>query len=108
MAKNFNELRAKMSPERREANRRAASLLEQALNEASDTDGAEKLLKGVEDAQGKLHAVMRQNAHPKKTSPAENKKISRIVRSVKKAHNDLEEIRLDLDEWIIDYKAATK
>jgi hypothetical protein len=51
---------------------------------------------------------MRKNAHPKNTSPAENKKISRIVRTVKKLHDDLEEVRLDLDEWIIDYKAATK
>jgi hypothetical protein len=108
MAKNFNELRAKMSPERREANKKAASLLEVALNEASDTDAAEKLLKAVEDAQGELHSRMRMNAHPKNISIAENKKLSRIVRAVKKAHDDLEEIRVDLDEWIIDYKAASK
>lgn len=84
------------------------SLLETALNEGKDTDAAEKLLTGVEDAMGKLHAVMRKNAHPKNISIAENKKLSRIVRDVKNLHDDAEEVRLRLDEWIIDYKDARK
>ncbi len=84
------------------------SLFETALDEGKDTDAAEKLLKGVEDAMGELHAVMRKNAHPRGGSSAENKKLSRIVRAVKKLHEDAEEVRLNLDEWIIDYKDARK
>ena len=72
------------------------------LHEA--VDGPAKLLKGLEDAQSALHTGLKTASVPSGVSIAMNKKFSRIKRDAKKMYEQSEDLRLALDEWIIDHK----
>ena len=82
----------------------------QRLNERRDlheaVDGPAKLLKGIEDAQSALHTGLKFASAPSGVSVAMNKKFGRIKRDVKKMLDETEDLRLVLDEWIIDHKEA--
>jgi len=65
-------------------------------------------MKGIEDAETALHAALRVASAPRLTSPAEGKKFYTVHRGVQKAYEDLEELRMDLEEWIYDYEEHTK
>ena len=66
-------------------------------------DGAKRLLSGIEAGQSALHSINRYNALPPVHSPADSKAIARIKRRIAATIDELEDIRLTLDEWIIDY-----
>ena len=65
-----------------------------------------RLLKAVEEAQSVLHGAGRSSFPPKDVSIKENKAYSRITRATKDMYEQSETIRLDLDEWIINYAEA--
>lgn len=69
----------------------------------------EDLLKIVEEAEGLLHtAVHRMTSRPEDATREEQVKYARIERAIKALHDQSENIRLDLDEWIIDYHDARR
>lgn len=65
-------------------------------------------LAAIEKVQGVLHDVVRQTGVPRDASIAEHKAFSKIVRAMKAMYDQSEDIRLELDEWIIDYDDARK
>lgn len=68
----------------------------------------EELLRAVGEAQGTLHRATRMAIVPEDATPEERKRLSGILRAVKAMYEQTETVRLDLDEWIIDYKEARK
>lgn len=75
-------------------------------SQGGSDDAPRSLLQAVEEAQSVLHGAVQHAAPPGDVSIEEHKALSRIVRAVKAMHEQSEEIRLELDEWIIDYAEA--
>jgi hypothetical protein len=70
--------------------------------------GPAALLKAVEGAQSALHGAVRLDVFPADATPEERRKLAGIVRAAKAMYEQTEEVRLDLDEWIIDYGEARR
>ena len=66
------------------------------------------LLAAVEEVQGALHGVVQRHLVPDDATVEERRRLSAVTRAVKAMYDQAEEVRLDLDEWIIDYGEARK
>jgi hypothetical protein len=77
------------------------------MDNLHDTGPAKRFLKMIEDAEHKLHTGLRFASAPQGASLAELKAFSRLKYSIKAQYDRLEELRMDLDEWISDYDEMT-
>lgn len=71
-------------------------------------EGAKALLAAVERAEGEVHGGIRSIRHFDDASREESKKYRAIEQKAKSLYQQLEDLRLDLDEWIIDYEGARR
>jgi len=67
-----------------------------------------EVLSAVTEVQRVLHQVVRKHVVPDDATPDEKRRLGAILASVKAMYDRSEEVRLDLDEWLIDYGEARK
>ena len=79
-----------------------------AVTEDPASQKPEHVLEVIEEVMGLLHGITRYRTVPEDASLAEKAAFNKISQAVKTMYNQTEGIRLDLDEWIIDYDAARK
>lgn len=86
----------------------ADSMDTSAVSEDPASQKPEEVLKVIEEVMGLLHGVTRYRTVPEDASLAEKASFNKISQAVKVMYDQTEELRLDLDEWIIDYGDARK
>lgn len=67
-----------------------------------------EVLSAITEVQKVLHQVVRKQVVPDDATLEERRKLGAVLTAIKAMYDKTEELRLDLDEWIIDYGEARK